>query len=385
MDATKSRLLALVRAALGAEKVDEILFVDLSPTEWNALYRLAAAQGVLALTWDCVQRFSEACLPPREVRIRWAMGVEHIEEHYARQRDVIARLAGFYKTLGIRMMLLKGYGLSLCYPTPEHRPCGDVDIWLFGEQARADEAIRRAWKIPIDEDKHHHTVFSINGIMVENHYDFLNVHAHASNRNLEAILRSEAEREGEAVEIAQPPCNSKNDAQSTGTAHETAAETVTVYLPTANFNALFLLRHAASHFAAREIALRHVIDWMVFIDHYHAQIDWAKLERTAQRMNMHRFLHCMHAAAITLGLNERKIPPFERDAALEQRVLEDILEPEFNEVLPKSNVVNVVWFKSRRWWANRWKHRIVYREGLLQTFIQSVWCHLLKPKSIGHL
>lgn len=38
------------------------------------------------------------------------------------------------------MMVLKGYGLSLNYLKPSHRPCGDIDIWLFGKQKEADDA-----------------------------------------------------------------------------------------------------------------------------------------------------------------------------------------------------------------------------------------------------
>lgn len=369
MDATKSRLLALVRAALGGGRINEQDFAGLSSDAWNSLTRLAAVQGVMALTWDCLQQLPEACQPPREVRIRWAMSTEQIARHYARQRTVIAKLASFYTSIGIRMMLLKGYGLSLCYPTPEQRPCGDVDIWLFGEQTRADKAMRSAWQVAIDEDKHHHTVFHIDGVMVENHYDFLNVHAHASNRDIEAMLRREVTREGETIQL---PLGESSDAQQ-----------VSVLLPTADFNALFLLRHAAGHFAAQEIVLRHVIDWMLFVKRYHTQIDWAGLETTMRTMNMHRFLYCMNVMAINLGLDEGIVPPFERDSALEKRVFEDVLEPEFDQTLPKGNLVKVVWYKTRRWWKNRWKHRIVYREGLLETFIRSSWSHLLKPKSIG--
>lgn len=86
-------------------------------------------------------------------------------------------------------MLLKGYGVSLDYPIPAHRPCGDIDIWLFGQQEHADALLHREKGTAINLEKHHHTVFSLDGITVENHYDFLNVHAHASNREIEKKLQ----------------------------------------------------------------------------------------------------------------------------------------------------------------------------------------------------
>lgn len=44
--------------------------------------------------------------------------------------------------------------------------------------------------IKIDTSHHHHTVFEWEGFTVENHYDFLNVHHHKSNVEMERIFKS---------------------------------------------------------------------------------------------------------------------------------------------------------------------------------------------------
>jgi hypothetical protein len=62
-----------------------------------------------------------------------------------------------------------------------------------------------------------------------------------------------------------------------------------------------------------------------------------------------------------------------------------ILSPEFSEPKPHSGTLRIVAYKFRRWWANRWKHRIVYREGLIKSFITQVYSHIIKPKSITKL
>lgn len=129
-------------------------------------------------------------------------------------------------------MLLKGYGVSLDYPIPAHRPCGDIDIWLFGQQEHADALLHREKGTAINLEKHHHTVFSLDGITVENHYDFLNVHAHASNREIEKKLQELAAEPEKKVLLGEAP----------------------LYLPSVDFNALFLLRHTAGHFAAEKSA-----------------------------------------------------------------------------------------------------------------------------------
>lgn len=360
---TEQLLFATLRTALWGCKLPAEAFTALTAEEWRTLYRTAAEQGVLALTYDAVVQLPTDLQPPRALRLQWAVNVGQIEERYAKQERAIADLGCFYADHGVRMMLLKGYGLSRNYPIPQHRPCGDVDIWLYGRQQEADRWLHEAYGVAIDEEKHHHTVFTFEGVMVENHYDFLNVHAHRSNRVIEKRLQMLAACGGEAIQVGK-------------------AE---VDLPSPDFNALFLLRHAAAHFAAVEIGLRHVVDWTMFVARYADRVDWRALEEEARAMNMHRFLGALHAIATEqLGLSTAWSPAFERDVALEQRVLREILRPEFSEIAPKRGAIRIMWYRCRRWWANRWKHRIVYREGLFTTFWVQVWSHLLKPKSITH-
>lgn len=344
-------------------------------------YTVASSQGVVAIVWDDIlQAIDEGQIPleqqpTKAERIRWALATEQIECKYARQKAVIAKLAEFFGRYDIKMMILKGYGLSLNYPVPNHRLCSDVDIWLFEEhqmsdgttkrcsaQQKADNLLREHLNIPIDEDKHHHTVFYIDGVMVENHYDFLNIHAHRSNRIIESRLQTLTQQDMEQIDV----------------------DGASVYLPSPDFHALFMLRHSASHFAAERIVIRHLLDWRYFVERYSSEIDWPSLQEIAERMNMHRFLNCLNAICIDrLGLAHDCVPAFERDKTLEVRVWNEILRPEFEEEKPQGAGYVKSWsYMFRRWWANRWKHRIVYNEGLLSTFMVQVWSHLLKPKSL---
>lgn len=360
---------------------DSAVFGNMVEVDYAALYSVAHTQGIVAIVWDNIQH-AMACgqsqmgqQPSKAERIQWALASEQVERKYARQKAVIAKLSGFFAEHGIKMMILKGYGLSLNYPVPNHRPCSDVDIWLFEErqtsdgktekysaQQKADNLLREHFNIEIDEDKHHHTVFYVDGVMVENHYDFLNIHAHRSNRVIESRLQVLTQQDMEAVEV----------------------EGTIVYLPSPDFHALFMLRHSASHFAAERIVIRHLLDWRYFVEKYNSKIDWQSLNEIAEQMNMHRFLNCMNAVCIDkLGLPSGAVPEFERDPILEERVWNEILQPEFAEAKPLDAGYIKSWgYMFRRWWANRWKHKLVYSEGLATTFIVQVWSHLLKPKSL---
>ena len=368
IDERKSQIVIhLIHVALHNTSTLDHKVLFSAPIEWDDVLRYAAAQGVMAIVWDGLMELQHQGVidsnigPTREQRLRWAYNVEQIEKRYRKQVAALTHLSRILATHNIRVAPLKGYGLSLCYPTPEHRACSDIDIWLFGEQQRADEILRNEYNITIDEDEHHHTVFYINGVMVENHYDFLNIHAHHSSRDIEEHLKRLSTEGSEAITI----------------------DDATIYLPSANCHALFLLRHAASHFAATEIVLRHVIDWGLFVKRYHAAIDWSWLRRVCKEQKMEQFFDAMNVIASDIcDIDLSLMPDTTRRAALEQRILNDILKPEFSEKRPEKGLIRIICFKLRRWWANRWKHRLVYRDGLIHSFITQSWSHILKPKGI---
>ena len=143
-----------------------------TPLSWSQIYTISAQQNIAALAWDNIQqamtdgKISTQQQPTKAQKIQWAMAAEHVEQKYARQRNVIEKLAKFFAERNIKLMILKGYGLSLNYPVPNHRPCSDVDIWLFEErqmpdgttkrhsaQQKADKLLREQLNISIDEDE----------------------------------------------------------------------------------------------------------------------------------------------------------------------------------------------------------------------------------------
>ena len=356
-------------------------FENIASKNWLDVYTLASQQGITAIVWDDIQqailtdKLTPEQQPSKALKLQWALAVEQIEHKYARQKKVIVKLAKFFAGHNIKMMILKGYGLSLNYPIPNHRHCSDIDIWLYEEiknsdgttlrqsaQQKADSLLRKHFNINIDEDKHHHTVFYIDGIMVENHYDFLNIHAHHSNRLIEAKLQKLTQQEMECIDV----------------------DGAKVFIPSPDFHALFILRHSAAHFAAEKIVIRHLLDWRYFIEKYSHKIDWNSLNSIAQQTNMHHFLNCINAICIDkLELPSSLLPAFERNPKLEERVWNEIMHPEFSESKPKNVGYLASWrYMIRRWWANRWKHQIVYNESLVKTFFVQVYSHILKPKSL---
>lgn len=362
-------LLGLVRAALGHGT--EVAVPE--GVSWDALLRLADAQGVAAIAADGLQRASVTL--PAAVRMQLASRVLLHERVYRRHEQLMVKLARIYRKGGFRMMVLKGWGLSLNYPVPEHRPSGDLDIWNFGQWREADAYVAGKG-VTIDNSHHHHSVFYVEDLMVENHYDFINVHARRSNARLERIFKSL----GEESHINDNVNNGKRIPWV-----EVYGERV--YLPSANLHGLFLIRHAVAHFSAAEITLRQVLDWAFFVEKHSSEVDWDWLMKMLEEFGLKRFFDVLNAICVeNLGfafgsLKAYGLPLTDVDKALKERVLGDILEPEFSEELPK-RLLPRVWFRYRRWQANGWKQRLCYNESRWSAFCSGIWNHLLKPSSI---
>ncbi len=257
------------------------------------------------------------------------------------------------------MMVLKGYACSLDWPRPNHRPCGDIDIWLFGQQKGADKLVE-SLEFRVDRSHHHHTVFDWGGFAVENHYDFVNVHARRSSRELEKVFKELGQDDSHFVELGGEK----------------------VYLPSPDLHALFLLKHSMTDFAAFFVTLRQVLDWAFFVKAHTREIDWKWLTKELEDFHMLDFFNTINAICVeNLGFDVNIFPYIQFSPILKDRVLSDILTPEFKREVPKKLIPRFL-YMFRRWKGNAWKHRICYKESLWSAFCSGIWNHLLKPAHI---
>lgn len=329
--------------------------------DWQKIYNLATQQGLLGVVIDGVERLPNNQRPPQELLLEWIGEVfQSYEYRYDAYKNTIAEMAGFYNSHGYKMMVLKGYACSLNWPKPKHRPCGDIDIWQFGDYKDADKAVASEKSIKVDTSHHHHTVFDWGGFAVENHYDFNNVYHHRSSAKLEKVFKELGKDDSYSVDV----------------------EGNKVYLPSPNLHALFLLKHSMTDFAAFYVTLRQLLDWAFFIEKHGKEIDWKWLLGIIEKYNMKDFYNCINAICVEeLGFNAYLFNGVQFNPALKDRVLEDILEPKYPREEPKNLITRLV-FKCRRWKGNAWKHELCYKESLLSGFWSGVWNHLLKPASI---
>lgn len=335
--------------------------------DWNELKALAEQHGLSAVVLDGIGLLKveseelRVNLPEKILLAQWIGEVSQFyEQRYEQYLHAIASLAAFYNCHGYKMMILKGYTCSLDWPKPEHRPCGDIDIWQFAQQKEADAALTMEKGLEIDSSHHHHTIFYWHDFMVENHYDFINVHHHKSNAEVEKVLKELAQDDSHIVEVYGEK----------------------VYLPSANLHALFLLKHTIIHFAAEGISLRLLLDWGFFMENHHREIDWPWFLEKLEQFGMTTMFNIFNAICVEdLGFDTAVFHQVQFNPFMKDKVLKEILEPEFGEELPKKLIPRMV-FKYRRWKGSAWKHELCYKESMWSAFWSGIWNHILKPSSI---
>lgn len=356
MTPNQETLLSLIRAvASGAQDVR--LKADVC---WAKVMEEATRQGVQGLCFDALELLPAEQRPEKAVLLEWLGQVVSLERLYESHWMAIDALSCFYQQNDIKLMLLKGYGLSLYWPKPEHRPAGDMDIYLGSCWQQADRLVSERLAIKVDDGHEHHTCFRFQGVSVENHYDIVNTKAHVTARELEALFKK--------IATFDRPLK---------------METSVIYLPSPTLNAIFLIRHLGQHFAGVEATLRQLLDWGFFLQHEHEKVDWELVVSMLKKVGIYRFFQQVNAICVDyLGFPESAFPLIEREAALEERIFNDILSPEFGEEKPKGNTFQVICFKTRRFFANRWKRELVFREGIWNQLWHGSIAHLQRFRTI---
>lgn len=356
-------LLQLVRLGIGHSAANTSEPIDLIKIK-----AVAERQGLSAVVLDGLERLRKmqpdvigSGLQNKIMLAQWIGEVhQNFELRYKSYKQAIGELAAFYNQHGYKMMILKGYACSLDWPRPEHRPCGDIDIWQFGQYKEADGILSKEKGIEIDNSHHHHTIFNWGGFMIENHYDFINVHHHKSHLEFEKILKELGKDDTHYVEV-------KNEK---------------VYLPSPNLHALFTIKHLTLHFTTVEFSLRQLLDWGFFVEKHGKDVDWEWLHKVLEDNGMKTIYGIFNAICVEdLGFNATLFSYVQYNPGLKQRVLDDVFDIVYGSEFPKRLLPRMM-FRLQHWRANGWKHKLCYEESMWSSFWSGIWAHLLKPSSI---
>lgn len=333
---------SILRSALDGTK-PAVEFLETN--RWWSLFRLLQQNHVASLSSEAFTHIEQK--PPREILIPWLSERQKAANWYKHQRNVQQEILDLMQHNGIKTLVLKGTHLAQLYPQPDLREFGDIDLYFYDHHDDADTLAKRELKVDILNLSHHHTKYNYRGVTVESHYDFVNASTPPSNKHFEKLLK----------ELAPSPL----------------------------FEVLFLLRHMAGHFASNRITLRDLCDWHLLTTSLTDKIDWESVEQHAEEAGMADFLHIINTL-VKHRLGNTTIPDTDHDRTMAKRVEQDIVYGNLNQK-QEYNEENIgrLWWKLKRYCANNWKRRLVYRHDSATTILMSsLTSHILKPKSILH-
>lgn len=341
----KNRILSLLHYCLTTQPTDITLFLSLSENDWLMLMQQAKQQSVLGL---CLEAFDKlkvnGTIPPRNILIKWIGYVMTLEKEYERQKVFIKEFASFLSKHGFTMVVMKGYGISKLYPISKHRGSGDLDVYFCGKGQYVDELIKGKG-IEVKQNEEKHSVYSINGIHIENHASIICEQEHFSLLKVEEFLKDNLDK------------NLHLD-EETG-----------CWLPSTMFNAVFLPLHFAGHFVYGGANLRQIVDYALVVRNANHssntnQIDWEKVKTLAVEGGYFKFLCCLNGICMDyIGIPSDCFPNWQRYKDIEERMLAEVLNPISVDIhsLPS---------KIKRYFKNRWKYQLVYsKESHLMGFL----------------
>lgn len=328
-------LLSLVRLAIGTS---DSIVIPGDFGDWESLERLAFGQGLAYVAADGLLKATED--DPtlikgrgRKVILEWLLNVGKAEKNYAVHSAAISEICSILKDRGIeKTLLLKGLGLSVYYPVPNHRPTGDFDIYTYGKSREADKVFQELGCEGDFDPNQKHSHLEYKGIPLENHHHYLN----------RGRSRNETELNDYILTLS-------GDRLTEGG----------YYVPSPEKHFWFLICHMQSHLMSPEsITLRHLLDWALFLKGEEANLDAGALMAKAREFRLETFASYMTSLAVKLfGLDLRQFVSITTDPSVEDRFLAEIIREKKGYTADASRRPLLLALKTMSYFKNYWKFK----------------------------
>jgi hypothetical protein len=337
-------------------KDEQVEMPSLSPKEWNDILSLAAEQGTLPVIAPLLTDLNLEDDASRMMMVQWYAIAQQDQQRYAMRLKTMQYLAKIFGQDGIDVMFMKGAALAQLYPEPTWRVFSDIDYYLFEESEHGNEVLKKHL-IESSAYYHHHTQASLNGILLENHYDFVERVNHRCDIKLDDALKVLAEKEGRSVK-----------------ASFLGDDITNAYVMTPTMNAIFLMRHMSAHFVGETIPLRMLYDWALFLKHQAQDVDWQLVTELYDKSGMTEFAGLIQCLLKTkLGVEYAECPVFSCNEEKADKLWQSIIFPPEQDPYKKYSLKYYI-FEAKTFWKNRWKHKIVYPgESYAWLFCKYAW------------
>lgn len=341
MNKLSTKLFQILSHIVNNNQVDWCLFKGFTSADWERLYQLSKNQGVIAIIFEVINDIPKEFAPPRPIKMRWISRAFSIEEQMRKKERVAVEFAEELSKRGFQTTVLKGLAYASYYPNPYHRESGDLDCFLMGQKEAGDKiTIEIGGKMEEAGYKHSHLHYK--GLTIENH-NYL-----TSFDNTKLGIRTEQLLQ----KLISQGCRPIGDTK--------------LQNPSADFNALFLIKHAQRHFIKEGICVRHLLDWAFFLKAESQNVNWDKIIPIMKECRILEFAKVMTRLCVErLGM-KIDIEEFSTPMKISDAVLADMLSEQpdlFNE-----NIVQKFSRIMRRFYR-MWKFRSLADES----YCRLVW------------
>ena len=338
-----SSFFLFLRAAIGTEPCYRR---SLTSDEWRALYRVCVVQGVTAVVFDFVKTLPKSEAPDMALLMKWLSAATAVEQTMRRMQITAEEFAEEMERREIPVVVLKGLAFAQYYKNPLHRECGDLDCYMMGKKEAGDlAALELGGTMEEAGYKHSHLLFK--GLTIENHRFFTDFDNTPTGMLTEQVLGELIQEEQTYIGDSKLSC------------------------PSANFNALFLLKHTQGHFIDEGIRMRHVLDWALFLRAKQEEVDWSKVLPMLETTRTAQFAGVMTAIAVrslSIEVLNKDLRTLASNA--EQKMVKAVLADIMGEQPPI--YVNGLWHKTKRI-LRRFRRMWKYRSLVSESYPRMVW------------
>ena len=321
----------------------------------------ANRHGMLPVVMEGLSHVKINDIEKKRVILKWYGASDKSKKKFWKRIELMEQLALQFKNAGLDVMFLKGATTARLYPEPQLRVFGDIDYYMFGDSGKSVQVLKDMG-VATKEYFNHHTQASFKGVLLENHYDFLDRENHRGNLPLDDELKRLAKVEGHSY-----PFKFENP------------EVDNAYSMSPTMNAIFLMRHMAIHFFSESVAMRMLYDWALFQKKNAGEVDWNKTQELYKKSGMPLFPRMIQGILVSkLGLDMSCSPIQPICNATTDRIWQSIIEsPASNPY--KKNSTRFLLYEAKVFINNRWKHKLVFEdESYWFLFFSYTWQYLKK-------
>ena len=293
------RLLSLLKGVLHRTETEGAVDVD-------GVFETAQRQAVEGMLYDIPHA---VLAQDSSLRLQRAYRLTVVERQSRWMDGQVATLARKLDEHHVRYAVMKGQTCAAFYPHPEHRRCGDIDVYVVPRDFDRANQLLADWGFRLTDRTMLHATYQYGKLIVELHFAIQKLQYAPYYRQLRQITSEEFDTDtgkDTVIPIGGYPVRTLPD----------------------ELNVLLLTTHAFNHVITAGLGLRQIIDWQVVLSAKHATLRWDKLMGWLDALRLRRmFLVLAHINVRHLGMDRRIFTSrgLDIDAKPVQRMAERLL------------------------------------------------------------